>query len=55
VFVLPTACSNQLGGEKWGLGSTVVLLKQESGWAYGFLGNHIWSVAGTSCRADGSG
>ena len=50
VFLLPTASNDLLGGEKWGLGPTAVLLKQESGWTYGMLANHIWSVAGTSSR-----
>jgi hypothetical protein len=52
VFLLPSASDDLLGGEKWGLGPTVVFLKQESGWTYGALANHIWSVAGKSSRAD---
>ena len=52
VFLLPTASNNQLGGEKWGAGPTAVMLKQESGWTYGMLANHIWSIAGTSNRSD---
>jgi hypothetical protein len=52
VFLLPTASNNLLGGEKWGLGPTAVFLKQEHGWTYGALANHIWSVAGTSNRSD---
>jgi hypothetical protein len=52
VFLLPTASNDLLGGEKWGLGPTAVFLKQHSGWTYGALANHIWSVAGTSGRAD---
>jgi len=30
----------------------VVWLKQQSGWTYGMLANHIWSVTGDSDRAD---
>jgi hypothetical protein len=52
VFLLPTASEDLLGGEKWGLGPTAVFLKQESGWTYGALVNHIWSIGGTSRRAD---
>jgi len=52
VFLLPTASDDRLGGEKWGLGPTAVALKQESGWTYGALVNHIWSVGGNSSRAD---
>ena len=46
VFLWPSATDNALGSEKFGLGPTVVLLKQQSGWTYGVLANHIWSVAG---------
>lgn len=52
VFLYPTATDDALGGEKFGLGPTAVLLKQEKGWTYGLLANHIWSVAGPSSRAD---
>jgi hypothetical protein len=52
VFLLPTATNDLLGGEKWGLGPTAVVLKQEGRWTYGALGNHIWSVAGTHARRD---
>jgi hypothetical protein len=52
VVLLPTASDELLGGEKWGLGPTVVLLKQHGQWTVGFLGNHIWSVAGTRARDD---
>jgi hypothetical protein len=36
-----------ISGDKWGLGPTAVILKQESGWTYGILANHIWSVGGS--------
>jgi hypothetical protein len=39
---------DHLSSEKWGLGPTGVLLKQEHGWTYGILANHMWSVAGSS-------
>jgi len=52
VFLLPTATDDLLGTEKWGAGPTVVLLKQQNGWTYGVLANHIWSFAGESSRAD---
>lgn len=44
-FLLPTATDDLLGAKKWGLGPTIVLLKQSSGFTYGFLTNQIWSVA----------
>jgi hypothetical protein len=50
VFLLPTASDDRLGGEKWGLGPTGVVLKQQGPWTYGALANHIWSVAGTDSR-----
>ena len=51
VFLLPTASNSRLGGEKWGLGPTGVVLTQRGPWTMGALGNHIWSVAGDSNRA----
>jgi len=52
VALLPTASDDALGGERWGLGPTAVALKQMGPWTIGFLGNHIWSVAGDDDRAD---
>ncbi|MGD8587529.1 MAG: transporter [Chromatiales bacterium] len=52
VLLLPTASDDQLGGGKWGLGPTGVALKQEKGWTYGALANHVWSVAGDDDRSD---
>lgn len=46
VAYLPTASSDMLGADKWGLGLTGVMLRQENGWTYGALANHIWSVGG---------
>ena len=45
VFLYPSG-TDGLSARKWGAGPTAVLLKQESGWTYGFLGNHIWSFSG---------
>lgn len=52
VMLLPTASDDALGTDKWGLGPTAVALKQTGPWTIGFLGNHIWSVAGDDDRAD---
>jgi hypothetical protein len=49
---LKTASSSLLGTGKWGLGPTVVALKQDNGWTYGVLANHLWDVAGDSGRSD---
>ena len=50
VALLPTASDEMLGGEKWGMGPTVVLLKQAGRLTVGALANHIWSVAGDDDR-----
>ena len=52
VFLLPTATDELLGADKWGLGPTAVLLRQNGPWTYGALVNHIWSVAGDDDRQD---
>ena len=52
VELLPTASDDVLGAEKWGIGPTAVILKQQGPWTVGFLGNHIWSVAGDDDRTD---
>ncbi len=52
VFLLPTASDEALGTEKWGIGPTAVVLKQEGPWTYGALANHIESFAGDADRAD---
>ncbi|MET3654856.1 transporter [Dyella japonica] len=44
-FLLPTATDDLLGAKKWGLGPTLVVLRQSNGFTYGFLTNQIWSVA----------
>lgn len=51
-LLLPTATDPLLGGKKWGAGPSAVLLKQEGGWTYGVLTNHIWSFAGNRNRQD---
>ena len=52
VLLLDTASDKALGGEKWGIGPTGVVLKQEGPWTYGMLANHIESFAGEDNRAD---
>ncbi len=52
VIVLPTATDDLLGTDKWGLGPSVVGLKQNGPWTYGALANHVWSVAGDNDRQD---
>ena len=49
-LLIPTATDDALGSGKFGLGPTVVVLKQVGGWTYGALVNHIWSVTGDDDR-----
>jgi hypothetical protein len=51
-FIVPTATNQYLGGEKWGIGPSVVVLKQMGGWTVGGLANHLFSVAGDENRSD---
>jgi hypothetical protein len=51
VLSFPSASDDFLGTEKFGLGPTAVVLRQASGWTYGALANHVWSVAGNEDRA----
>jgi hypothetical protein len=50
-FLWPTG-TDGLSGRKWGLGPTAVALRQEHGWTYGMLANHIWSFAGSDSTAN---
>ena len=55
VFLIPTATDELLESEKFGVGPTLVALKQQGHWTYGVLWNHIWSVAGDADRTDVNG
>lgn len=52
VLLLPTASDDLLGGEKWGIGPTGLVLKQTGPLTYGMLANHMWSFAGDSDRSN---
>ncbi len=52
VFLLPSGSERLLTADKWGAGPTGVLLKQDRGWTYGALVNHIWSFTGNDDRAN---
>jgi hypothetical protein len=52
VFLLPTATTNALGGEKFGIGPSVVALTQPGPWTIGLLYNQIWSTSGANDRED---
>lgn len=49
-FLIPTATDPLLGAEKFGIGPTAVVLKQQGPWTYGILANHLWDVAGDDER-----
>jgi len=51
-FLIPTGTDDELGSEKWGVGPTGVVLRQDGPWTYGALANHIWSVAGDEDRPE---
>jgi hypothetical protein len=52
VILLPSATSNALGSEKFGIGPSIVGLTQPGHWTLGVLFNQIWSVSGASDRDD---
>jgi len=45
-LLYPSATDSLLGSGKWGAGPTAVVLRQEHGFTYGVLANHVWSYAG---------
>jgi hypothetical protein len=52
-LLVPSATDPSLGNGKWGLGPTLVVLRQTSnGLTTGILWNHIWSFAGSGNRPD---
>ena len=50
VFQYPTATDSVLGAGKWGAGPTAAALRQDGGWTFGVLANHMWSFAGDRLR-----
>lgn len=52
VLLIPTATNDFLGGKKFGVGPTALVLKQIKGWTIGALANQIWSIAGDKDRQD---
>ena len=48
----PTSTDDALGVGKLGAGPTALVLKQQKGWTYGLLVNHIWSYAGQGSNPD---
>jgi hypothetical protein len=42
--VLTRVGDAKLSSDRWAVGPDLVVLKQEHGWTYGVLANHLWSV-----------
>ena len=53
ILLLPTG-GEGFSSHQWGAGPTFVVLKQEKGWTYGMLANHIWSFAENSWNGNGN-
>lgn len=51
-FLVPTGTDHLLSTRKWGIGPTVLVLRQSKGITYGLLTNQLWSVAGDENRKD---
>lgn len=51
-FLIPTATNEYLGTQKFGLGPSLLVMKQQGQWSVGILATQMWSVAGKSTRAD---
>jgi hypothetical protein len=51
-FLLPTSTDEFLGAEKFAIGPTAVALRQDGGWTYGMLANHLVSTGGTRSTSD---
>ena len=51
-ILVPTATDVLLGGEKFGIGPSVVALKQSGPWTYGALINLLFTVSGNEDRDD---
>jgi hypothetical protein len=51
-MLIPIGTSDYLSTRKWGIGPTVLILRQVKGLTYGFLVNQLWSFAGDKERSD---
>lgn len=48
VMLLPIGTNDFLTADQFGVGPTVVALKQKNGWTYGALFNQIWGMGGSN-------
>ena len=51
-IILPIATNKFLGGQKFAIGPSIVVLKQAGPWTVGGLANHVFSIAGDKNRSD---
>ena len=51
VLAVPTG-DDGLTSDKFSVGPTIVLLKQDGPWTLGFLGNHLWDLSGDDDAED---
>lgn len=51
-FLFPTATSDSIDGQKFALGPTAAVLRQDDVWTYGILANHLVSTGGTDSAND---
>lgn len=49
-FLIPTATNDVFASKQWGVGPSVLALKQEGKWTVGALVNHISKFAGSDAR-----
>lgn len=52
VMLWPTGTEPTLRAEQFGLGPTIVALRQRGGWTYGGLANHIWAISDSDDHPD---
>jgi hypothetical protein len=52
VLLLDTATDDLLGNDQWGAGPTFVVLRQDGGWTWGMLANHIWGFGEDESRQE---
>ncbi len=52
VFLVPVATHDRLASKQFGMGPTVIALKQTGGWTIGGLINQIWGVSGGEGRSE---
>jgi hypothetical protein len=51
-FLIPTGTNPRIRSQKFGMGPSFLILKQKGPLTVGLLATHMWSVAGSSTRAD---